>query len=91
MVRLKVKTFKTGIIIKNCISIPYGAIKSPEFNHLLIALPKFQFLMVRLKGQIEKYLYQIIKLFQFLMVRLKVIKDKERKDYLLNFNSLWCD
>jgi len=49
MVRLKVSYLAKNVAAK-IISIPYGAIKSPEYEDLLIALPKFQFLMVRLKG-----------------------------------------
>jgi len=55
------------------ISIPYGAIKSNNFDLIVEPNQKFQFLMVRLK--VESYVKDEleIKKFQFLMVRLKVI------------------
>ncbi len=56
------------------ISIPYGAIKSGLNRGAQAPLFIFQFLMVRLKGDMGEYVIYAMPEFQFLMVRLKGLK-----------------
>ena len=49
MVRLKVRQYR-AVMVRQYISIPYGAIKSYEVRHKSVSCGKFQFLMVRLKA-----------------------------------------
>ena len=70
MVRLKVVV----VVIEAAhlhISIPYGSIKREREKLWQIQLDKFQFLMVRLKAELEKEIHRTKYKFQFLMVRLK--------------------
>jgi len=55
MVRLKA-TFEAKISEFTYISIPYGAIKSSIIANTTAVINKFQFLMVRLKGNLGLYL-----------------------------------
>jgi|GEM_PF-2226434 len=73
-----------------------------EFQFLMVRLKEliyylvmisiiFQFLMVRLKAYAPNKNIPDPHAFQFLMVRLKGGLIVIIMNYLLNFNSLWCD
>ena len=62
------QTIEVSIII----SIPYGAIKSIYLTFWMVYFFLFQFLMVRLKENVDFIIDLFSKTFQFLMVRLKV-------------------
>ena len=72
------------------ISIPYGAIKRLSIDGNIDPIPRFQFLMVRLKAKSQNKPLMKQK-FQFLMVRLKVLFFLFSQMLHTNFNSLWCD
>ena len=53
------------------ISIPTGAIKRDSIQILLVQIPLFQFLLVRLKEIVPDFEFSTETEFQFLLVRLK--------------------
>ena len=73
------------------ISIPTGAIKSTLIGCEKTELPKFQFLLVRLKVKERTDKMFANKPFQFLLVRLKVVGITNIGAIITNFNSYWCD
>ena len=61
--------FPSVIPINNNISIPCGAIRCQYPKYLIYAIPKFQFLVVRLDEACQNMLKHF-NVFQFLVVRL---------------------
>ena len=90
MVRLK-GSGPPGAVPPDCVSIPYGTIKSSVTQLMNYYKIQFQFLMVRLKVTMH---VTCIKTFPLVSIPYGTIKRREeaaRNRAFQSFNSLWYD